>query len=192
MTADPYAYLAPLVVSEGAFTPAELDAIVAHGDGLRLEKSAISYGDGRVGGDPMRICRSAWMPRDDASSWIYDRMERVARTINQGVYRFELSGFSDPFQYSVYHADEGGHFGWHIDQVRNAAHRKLSFSLQLSSPEDYEGGELVIHGGGQPATAPTSRGTLVAFPSYALHRVAPVSAGTRKALVFWAAGPPFR
>jgi PKHD-type hydroxylase len=192
MTPDPYAYLAPMVVSENAFTLAELDAIVAHGDGLKLEQASIAYGDGQVGGDPMRITRMAWMPRDDASAWLYDRLERAARFLNNQVYRFEIGGFSDLLQYSVYHGSEGGHFGWHIDQVRGANHRKLSFSLQLSGPEDYDGGELVIHGGGQPATAPKTRGALVAFPSYALHHVAPITAGTRKALVFWTAGPPFR
>ncbi|MBV9549781.1 MAG: 2OG-Fe(II) oxygenase [Alphaproteobacteria bacterium] len=192
MTSDPYAYLAPLLVSENAFTPAELDVIVAHGEGLGLERSSIAYGDGHVGDNPMRICRQAWMPRDAASAWIYDRLERVARHLNAQVYHFELSGFSDLFQYSVYHGSEGGHFGWHIDQVRGAAHRKLSFSLQLSGPDEYQGGELVIHGGGQPATAPKTRGALVAFPSYTLHRVTPVTAGTRRALVFWTAGPPFR
>ena len=188
---DPYAYLAPLVVSENVFTPQELDAVIAHGETLGLEKSSISYGDGRVGDDPMRISHQAWMPRDQASTWIYDRLERAVRQLNANVYRFELSGFSDLFQYSVYHGHEGGHFGWHVDQVRGAAHRKLSFSLQLSGPDEYEGGELVIHGA-QPATAPKTRGALVAFPSYALHRVAPVTAGTRRALVFWTAGPPFQ
>lgn len=117
-------------------------------------------------------------------------MERAARTMNHQVYRFELSGFSDFFQYSVYHGAEGGHFGWHIDQVRGPAHRKLSFSLQLSGPDEYAGGDLVIHAA-QPATAPKNRGVLIAFPSYALHRVTPVTAGTRKAMVFWTAGPPF-
>jgi PKHD-type hydroxylase len=132
------------------------------------------------------------MPREAASAWIYDRMERTARLLNHQVYRFDLSGFSDQFQYSVYHGHEGGHFGWHIDQVRGAAHRKLSFSLQLSDPSDYEGGALTIHSAGGPVIAAKDRGTLVAFPSYALHRVAPVTAGTRRALVFWCAGPPFQ
>jgi PKHD-type hydroxylase len=191
MTPDPYAYLAPMVVSQNTFTGGELDAIIAHGESLGPQPAAISYGDGQIGNDPMRISHTAWMARDPASAWIYDRLERAARLLNHQVYRFDLSGFSDLFQYSVYHGHEGGHFGWHIDQVRTAAHRKLSFSLQLSGPDDYAGGELVIHGA-QPATAPRTRGALVAFPSYALHRVTPVTAGTRRALVFWCAGPPFR
>ena len=72
--------------------------------------------------------------------------------------------------------------------------RKLSFSLQLSEDDSYEGCDLEIFGGSTrvPMAVPRARGTLVAFPSYVMHRVTPVTRGTRKALVFWAGGPRFR
>ena len=41
-------------------------------------------------------------------------------------------------------------------------------------------------------TAPKERGTVIAFPSYQLHRVTPVTAGIRKSLVAWVLGPDFR
>jgi PKHD-type hydroxylase len=37
-----------------------------------------------------------------------------------------------------------------------------------------------------------ARGTVIAFPSYVLHRVTPIIAGTRKSLVVWITGPKFR
>ena len=67
--------------------------------------------------------------------------------------------------------------------VRHSAHRKLSFSLQLSDSSEYEGCDLEIHGGPSPLAAPRARGSLVAFPSYMMHRVTPIRSGTRKALV---------
>ena len=40
--------------------------------------------------------------------------------------------------------------------------------------------------------APRTRGAVIAFPSFFLHRVTPIISGTRKALVVWATGPEFR
>ena len=64
--------------------------------------------------------------------------------------------------------------------------------LQLSAPEDYQGCELQIHASAQIDTAPKTRGTLIAFPSYTLHRVTPITAGLRRSLVMWCSGPRFR
>jgi PKHD-type hydroxylase len=190
---DPFAYLRPFAVWENAFTPAELDTIEALGDRLRLERASVTYEAGdAAGNDPQRITRTAWLERSPETAWLYERMERVARLLNSQVYRFELSGFSDLFQYTVYDGAEGSHFGWHVDQVRQASHRKLSLSLQLTDPALYQGCDLEIHAGSQTIAAPRTRGALIAFPAYMLHRVTPIVSGTRKALVVWTAGPPFR
>jgi PKHD-type hydroxylase len=192
-TVDPFSYLQPFVAWDNAFAPAELDAIITLGDRLKLEKASVTYTAGDASTeDPTRITRTAWIGRNAETAWIYDRLERIIRTLNAQVYRFELTGFSDQLQYTVYHADEGGHFDWHIDTVRHTAHRKLSFSIQLSDPDSYEGCDLEMHGGAQILKVPRTRGTLVAFPSYMMHRVTPIRSGTRKALVIWTAGPPFR
>jgi PKHD-type hydroxylase len=70
--------------------------------------------------------------------------------------------------------------------------RKLSLSIQLSDPAAYEGCELELSFGDGIKTAPRKRGTVVAFASYVLHRVTPITAGTRKSLVVWVSGPEFR
>jgi len=193
MNHDPHAYLAPYIIWENAFTPQELDAIVAMGDSLRLEKATMVYAEGGSSTeDPGRITRTAWMGRATQTAWLYERMERVIRKVNHDIWRFDLTGFSDLFQYTVYHGAEGGHFDWHVDQIRQPAHRRLSASLQLSDPADYEGCDLEIQGGSRPVALPRTRGTLIVFPSYVLHRVTPIRSGTRKALVVWVAGPPPR
>jgi PKHD-type hydroxylase len=69
--------------------------------------------------------------------------------------------------------------------------RKISMSIQLTDGSQYDGGDIEIHG--PPLTvAPRSIGSVVVFPSYALHRVTTVTRGVRHSLVVWAAGPPFR
>jgi PKHD-type hydroxylase len=104
-----------------------------------------------------------------------------------------LHGLAESLQYTIYHGAEGGHFDWHRDQ--GDAHeepRKISLSLQLSDGSSYEGCALELHSSGGVQAAPRKRGTLIAFPSYVLHRVTPIRSGIRKSLVVWAAGPEFR
>ena len=67
--------------------------------------------------------------------------------------------------------------------------RKLSFSLQLSDPDDYEGGNVqLLAEDGSSYIAPRKRGTIVLFDSRTQHRVLKVTKGTRKSIVGWVVG----
>ena len=70
--------------------------------------------------------------------------------------------------------------------------RKLSLVVQLSDPADYQGGELQVLSAEEPTTFSKARGTVVVFPSYVLHRVMPVTSGTRFSLAGWVGGPHLR
>jgi PKHD-type hydroxylase len=61
----------------------------------------------------------------------------------------------------------------------------LSATLFLAEPEDYDGGELLIEDtyGAQAVKLPA--GHLVLYPATSLHRVEPVTRGTRLACFFW-------
>jgi len=184
----------PYQVWDGVFTPEELDRIEAHGESLPLGWGTVRS-DGVVGDRPnekIRNVREALMPPAPDILWLYEKLEKLVRILNQQVYQFDLYGFSEPFKYMVYHGVNGGHFDWHVDQGMLPAPRKLSASLQLTDGEDYEGCDLEIHGHYPMATAPRNRGALIVFPSYVLHRVTPIRSGTRKALVIWSTGPQFR
>ena len=69
-----------------------------------------------------------------------------------------------------------------------ASKRKLSLTVQLSSSDAYSGGDLQIKFGKDVDILPRSRGSVTIFPSYVLHRVEPVTRGTRFALVLWFTG----
>ena len=77
--------------------------------------------------------------------------------------------------------------------------RKLSVTVNLTSPEEYEGGNLKFdlgkhNKGGQFHEADVAReqGTIIVFPSYINHCVTPVTRGTRYSLVLWCSGRPFK
>ena len=188
----PVRIIGPLVVWKDAFTAEEIDAIVAYGDGLSPMKAEIA---GRTENtDHLRITRVAWIEHQRPEiRWLHTRLEEMVLRINAEFYRYDLYGLNEAFQYTVYEGAEGGYYGWHVDMgEKRYEPRKISLSLQLSDPSDYEGGDLVLGAGDASHQAEKSRGTLIAFPSYVLHRVVPVTSGVRKSLVIWVAGPEFR
>jgi PKHD-type hydroxylase len=71
--------------------------------------------------------------------------------------------------------------------------RKLSFVLQLSDPDEYEGGNLqLLNEAGKSYIAPRNRGTIILFDSRTQHRVLKVKEGVRKSLVGWTVGPRWK
>jgi PKHD-type hydroxylase len=70
--------------------------------------------------------------------------------------------------------------------------RKLSLSIQLTDPKEYEGGELILYEDDKGTEMKKEQGTLVLFPSYILHEVKPVTKGERNSLVAWVTGKQFK
>ena len=86
----------------------------------------------------------------------------------------------------------GGSFDFHIDnairQVRNSAERvrtDISSTLFFSDPASYDGGELVIEDTYGTQRVKFAAGDLVLYPATSLHKVEPVTRGTRLAAFFW-------
>jgi PKHD-type hydroxylase len=183
-----------LVAWQGLFNDAELDAIAGLGDTLALEKAELSAAG--QGYENLRRTLVAWVERKPETDMLYRRIEEAVLALNARFFRFDLSGLAS-FQYALYGGPEGGHFDWHKDYGRDPSDptrepRKLTLSLQLSDPSDYQGCDLQVRAGNQIDIAPRARGTLVAFPANVLHQVTPIRSGVRKALVVWAVGPEFR
>lgn len=80
----------------------------------------------------------------------------------------------------------GQTYGTHVDDAIIAGARTdLSFTLFLSDPESYEGGALVIQDALEDRSVKLAPGEMILYPSNTLHRVEPVSAGERLAVVGW-------
>lgn len=122
-------------------------------------------------------------------TWAVQRLIDALAEVNDDLFRFDLWGVPRSDEPSVlrYRADERGHFLPHIDAGRGMSTRKLTYSVQLSHPEAYTGGDLVVTDGGHAASK--TQGTLVAFPSTLHHVVSPVISGERFVLVGWIHGP---
>lgn len=175
----------------GLFDDAECDAIVALAGAEALGEARLVGGRRETG---IRRARIAWLEDDGPGGWVMERLLRAVARANREAFGFEIEGFEERAQVALYDAGAGGGFDWHSDVGEGplARRRKLTVVAQLSDPGDYAGGALEINADGRPREADRARGAAVAFPSFALHRVAPVTRGRRWSLTLWAHGTPFR
>ena len=100
-----------------------------------------------------------------------------------------------PVQYTEYN-EVGSHYGQHHDidwNRQDGKHRKISITIQLSDPDDYDGGDFsfAFHQNPDPAAMRT-QGTIIAFLSYQDHSVSPITRGKRNSMVAWFEGPRWR
>ncbi|MBR9762497.1 MAG: 2OG-Fe(II) oxygenase [Rhodobacteraceae bacterium] len=142
----------------------------------------------------LRRADLTWVDDLPETAWVMDRLIDLVRQANRAVFDFDLQDFSESPQIARYGAEREGHFGWHSDIGDSplAARRKLTLVTQLSEEGAYAGGTLEVWMNANVATAPLKQGTAVLFPSFALHRVQPVTEGERFSLTVWAHGPAFR
>ena len=117
---------------------------------------------------------------------------------NTRQFNFKINSFQ-LVQFARYR--DGGHYGWHRDVnetaiTPNGEMRKLSLTLCLTDPKEYEGGELQFFNGERPIEQRIindiqDQGSVIVFDSRDWHRVTPVTKGTRYSLVCWSVGPNF-
>lgn len=184
-----------IAFSRNTFNESEIERVVAYFE--TLEKVKGNVGNAKATDDisRTRVSKVAWVKLNNESRWIYERLAAVTRRINGKHFRYDLYGFHDHMQYTVYEGEEKSHYDWHTDSgstTTNDPPRKLSLVLQLNGPEEYEGGELEVMTTGRPVRVVREKGLIVVFPSYTVHRVRPVTSGVRRSLVVWVCGPAFR
>ena len=173
-------------IIRGFLTNNECDRILAFRDRL-AEEEGLVYHEGESH-SAIRHSTVQWIFPNSTTAWIFDHIER-AITIANRHYRFDLFGFFQGAQIGTY--EIGGHYDWHPDfGTGNSSTRKLSLSVLLSDPAGYEGGQLEFRD--IRGECPKERGTAIVFPSFLVHRVAPVTSGSRVSLVSWISGPPLR
>ncbi len=80
----------------------------------------------------------------------------------------------------------GQAYGSHVDNaIMQGRRTDVSFTLFLSDPASYEGGELIVETPGGEDAVKLEAGGVFAYPSTSLHRVAPVTGGERLVMVGW-------
>ena len=182
----------------------------------QLEDSRIGSGNYGSIEKKKRNARNAWV---STSHWIGGFIWHYVNRANRENFMYDLDNIDgETIQYTVY--GEGQYYGWHSDAGVASLYkpfgigssseqgeaeatdfintncqkvRKLSFSLLLSDPDTYEGGNLqIMDEDGTSFIAPRQRGSIILFDSRCQHRVQKVTKGVRKSLVGWTVGPRWK
>lgn len=173
---------------QNIFSDEELQAIIRIGTEAQMHKAS-TYGS--VQSDKNRNSYVQFLFPNDLTNWIFARLSGAIHEINRQFFQFDLTGMDQGLQFTRYTAP-GEHYDWHVDRGYLTGTRKLSLSVQLNGPDEYEGGDFEMLFGRKPQKVKREKGMTIFFPSYTLHRVRPVTQGTRYSLVAWISGPPFK
>ena len=174
----------------------QVNDIINIGDQFPVTGTGLGF-DGSTANNNLRSSEIRWInPNDFKSKFVVDLLWYYGREANRNAFGFDIDYLPD-IQYTTYTAEENGKYDWHCDTFwanPTAYDRKLSIVIQLSDPSEYEGGDFEIDPQYAQITADQMRakGSVMVFPSFLIHRVIPVTKGTRRSLVSWIQGPKFR
>jgi len=180
----------PFTWWQDAFNAQELDWLQQKAKEAKEEAQIGGGGVGKVDGK-VRRSELNWLDKNQECAWVFERLSHVAAKLNADYFGFDLTGFGESIQLTNYHEARQGTYTWHQDFAGEIS-RKLSLVLQLSHPNEYEGGELQLLTRKEPISIEKKRGLITVFPAWTLHQVTPVTKGTRQTLVAWVSGPPFK
>ena len=173
----------PFVYADGVFNENELSTI----DDIVARLNLVG-GETQTYYEGYRKSLVSFFDVNENTEWLFSKLGHTIHQLNSKYYRFNLSVL-DSIQYAFYDSEFGGKYDWHHDYNEGLSpSRKLTVVVQLSNPEEYEGGELELF---PDVQVPKKRGLVAMFPSYSYHRVTPIVSGQRKVLVGWIWGPPF-
>lgn len=192
-----------LLTINNFLTIQECDKLIQYGDNQKL-----SLGLDRAGYKSInRHSLVAFLDHSPDLLWLRDKLINRMISINNKYQKWDLTHL-DRFHYVTYSKND--YLDHHNDDYfdflvspeckeTDLFIRKMSISLVLSDPSEYEGGELEIQASKGTPTEPydvqklkPSKGTLVMFPSFNIHKIHKVTSGRRVALVAWFFGPKWK
>ena len=178
----------PYATALNFLTAQEMDWLITEHAPLVTE-GLLSYGNTDAS---LRRSRVVLLGPEQKYGWLYNRLWAAVQVCNPQCFDVDVAGVEPNVQVARYDSTESGFYDWHYDFGPAKPERKLSISVQLSNSADYDGGDLELLYGNSPTKLDRARGACIMFPSFMLHRVTPVTRGTRWSLVAWIIGKRWR
>lgn len=177
-----------ILTHNGVFSPEDCEQVLKDNVGKGWQQSLVQRNatdDERAEKLDIRNSANIWLEKNEVNLWMFDKMLALTMSANK-LFTFEVD-FFEALQLARY--EVGQFYGWHCDLGPGLmGNRKLSVTVQLSAPDTYEGGDLILDDNGRDFVAPRELGSVTVFPSFMKHKVTPVTKGTRYSLVVWASG----
>ena len=205
----------------GYFTEEECNTLIEIANSSKIDEGRIgNIANGQEEGnkdDNIRSSSIVWFHNQIMPKSIEEKIHTAMNdALTSTGWNFDIA-YRQAYQYTIYDApettkkDRGDFYTWHQDSSpdldNSGQKRKLSFTLQLSHPDEYEGGYFqwlepdrvfdrmsnspIVDMTNSIKTLPHSvkdKGSIFFFPSFIHHQVTPVTRGQRKSFVGWCVG----
>tara|TARA_R100000808_G_C2150131_1_gene158740 strand:- start:2296 stop:2859 length:564 start_codon:yes stop_codon:yes gene_type:complete len=130
--------------------------------------------------------------------WINKEIYFLVQQANKDIWNFNLS-HAENVQFTKYQLNQ--YYHWHSDDnhISQNKDRKLSVVIALNDSKNYTGGDLLLKDMTTVSEHDVFKcdvlkntGSVIIFPSLVLHKVTPITSGTRYSLVNWIVGDEFK
>ena len=174
------------------FTPDQCRQIIASGRAQKPQEAKVGMNKPGGGTDTKkRVTTISWIPFKEMGH-MYQDLNLFIQKTNENHFGFGDIRVTENAQFTEY--PEGGFYDWHMDCDVHMTHeppvRKISMTVLLNDPSEFEGGHLELMAPGK--FAELKQGHAIIFASFLNHRVNPVTRGIRQSLVCWFGGKAFR
>jgi PKHD-type hydroxylase len=168
----------------------QCDEVINIGRSLKPQEALIGSIDKGQKNTKIRKTINTFIPVNKYP-FISQHLIKDVHMVNRNNMGFKNITLIEDTQYAEYYSD--GHYDWHMDSEIDGSNqgliRKISLSILLNNPSEFEGGQLEFMTEGR--SPPLKKGDAVFFASFIMHRVKPVTKGVRKSLVQWFSGTAF-
>jgi hypothetical protein len=116
--------------------------------------------------------------------------QRIFQSANRMAFGFDIQTISD-----MHYLEHKKEMDWKADLEWYSQlyyDKKLNLIVQMSRPDDYEGGDFELEGVNLNFPQLRDRGTMIVFPSFMKYRITEVTKGVRKTYRSWMEGPRWR
>jgi PKHD-type hydroxylase len=173
---------------------AECESLIA--TCLNNNKEIARVGDGN-GGSAIVDHRKTNIHWVDGTKLISKLIYGFIHEANDVFFHYDITNHEE-MQFGEYSV--GDYYKYHQDTMFSkesgelvSPNRKLSASILLNDPQDFEGGDFVMYDGDSEVLKPLNgQGSVLVFDSSDFHKVEAVTSGVRYSLVMWATGPIFK
>lgn len=152
------------------------------------KQASVQYKGTRSEQKSVRVCTGYGLQPHEHPNITNPLIEKIA----ENPWQFKLYADSHILSsVDVINYKPGDFFTTHTDWGGTTNDRKISVTVQLSSPDEYKDGSVLIYDGPEPWELNKEQGVATFFPSWTLHEVKPLTEGERWALVCFFCGPAF-
>ena len=130
--------------------------------------------------------------RGDVQGYPFMDIRTITKNANDTIYDFNLLGIIDQDFPQIFKYTEKDYYNWHIEISPMAPSRKISFIVNLSNPDDYEGGKIEFLNVDTSESGISTQGHCLIFPSFMPYRITPVTKGANHIIIGHVHGALFK